>query len=805
MSEFVYKNLIVADLDKPLVRHDVGVVMANGDALANRFGVQVNKNGESVDLSGCTIKGFLILPSDETMELEGHSEDGTAYVDIPEDGYAYDGAFTLTVKVYGDNFKKAVAIFDGRIARSISEAVIHGDRVVYTSEKVLEMIVEMEQLTAKSWDATTKAYTSASLANDAAERAGVAAEDVQKSLDELEHYAGLAEHAASEANAANADAQAAVKAAQNAAANAPYIGENGNWYVWDSDTSSYVDTGVSTKSSGAEVDYVVAEKVADKDSVCVVEDTQASVSASDNDAYFTDEYIVVNNGTYKLTKEGMLGLIGKNVTGNGSVAWNNWGSMNWGDTESMLSGAAKARYFDDPVYLSMKLPSEAYHASNVIEHPGMRHANSTGAYTYLSTIGAVYAPDYTLLPDTVTVCIGNISLYTLSDEPNANWVLHEHCSYPAGYGMFYIPWSKCGDANVSIPSSAVELHENYAKFTLSKNDFAPSESVSQSTGAVLHFWASNNVDIDLTKTKAAIAMYEMWTETEAAADLMYIDIGADQKNADKTAISQLFWSRNYNIQTEKRLVLGHNISDILYDELRGSKNDPRHVLSHYYAPISTATQRDEVEAMVSAHNADETAHADIRNSIDDMYIVAEKLPTANIFDGVMEEGHINASGNSVAYAGYLRSANYTSVIGDQTIMGILAEPIIGNTNSFYIAEYDSSKNFIKRTEVRPAYNSKGANNDSATVSKQLTLSSNAAYIKFSVYVNGSIADIEDLNSVKIAIAYVGDNLTQYVEPFEITKIPYIDGAKIALQSSGGTLYSLVVLDDGTLSTALITV
>ena len=43
------------------------------------------------------------------------------------------------------------------------------------------------------------------------------------------------------------DAQAAAEEAKEATANAPYIGENGNWYTYDADTKQYIDTGVGAE------------------------------------------------------------------------------------------------------------------------------------------------------------------------------------------------------------------------------------------------------------------------------------------------------------------------------------------------------------------------------------------------------------------------------------------------------------------------------------------------------------------------------------------------------------------------------
>lgn len=54
------------------------------------------------------------------------------------------------------------------------------------------------------------------------------------------------------AKEAEAGAKAAAKAAMDAQINGPYIGDNGNWFVWDFEKGEYVDTGVAASGSGGQ-------------------------------------------------------------------------------------------------------------------------------------------------------------------------------------------------------------------------------------------------------------------------------------------------------------------------------------------------------------------------------------------------------------------------------------------------------------------------------------------------------------------------------------------------------------------------
>lgn len=196
MDNLIYGNIVKVDLDKPLLRTNVGTVMASGDENANRYGARLHRSGTDVDAFPYSVLGYLIRPNDETLKIHGTASENMVYVDIPQTGYVYDGAFTLTIKVYGNGFEKAIVIFDGHIAKTTSETIVDGDRVVYGVEEILAQIDAMEK--------------------------------------------------------AEADALAAAEKATEAASKAPYVGSNGNWYVWDAEANTYKDSG--TKATGDDGD-----------------------------------------------------------------------------------------------------------------------------------------------------------------------------------------------------------------------------------------------------------------------------------------------------------------------------------------------------------------------------------------------------------------------------------------------------------------------------------------------------------------------------------------------------------------------
>lgn len=84
------------------------------------------------------------------------------------------------------------------------------------------------------------------------------AEQLQKEIDGIiydiqnvaqsSEYATQAANSARQASASAVNAQASAERAEKAAGKASYIGENGNWYAWDSEAGAFYDTGVKAQA-----------------------------------------------------------------------------------------------------------------------------------------------------------------------------------------------------------------------------------------------------------------------------------------------------------------------------------------------------------------------------------------------------------------------------------------------------------------------------------------------------------------------------------------------------------------------------
>lgn len=558
-----------------------------------------------------------------------------------------------------------------------------------------------------------------------------------------------------------------------------------------------------TEPVNAELEFVVEKNIQDRNSVCVAEETGADVSAADNSPFFDKSHIVVQKDTYKLDKDTMLSLQNKKLVGNGSVMWKDWNSISqgWKDTfdPTMLSGALKVRYADDPVYLSMKLPSEANFETDTITRPGMRASDyAAEKLVTVNSIGAIYPVDYTKLPDEIVICVGNLSVYTLSKQPNARWKLHDQCSVPAGYGMYSIPWNTSN--HVPIDDKKVTVCDGYMRFTLTRDDFAPM-NIEGSLAKVLHFWG-NHRDLDFSDNAAVIVFYEVWLETPGAMGNLYTASGCDRKSTDSSIISQNFWGRNVLLSTEKTVIVGHNLSDARYEALRDTPNDTRLVYADFASVQGSDYHMKRLQEKVEKDLVDKGAKLDACFS--NLEIMEVTKPGININPGVYETGYIDGGED---YNGYhnmsFRTKGFIKVESGRTIALYYDSAEWNNFNNgkpFYIYEYDINKTFIRGSNVSestlffPSY---------MNGNKSYTLAANTVYIR--ICYNNWSAFTTSVSDIKVAIYYIEDARREFVAYYaDIEAVYGVKGDRVILTAPNGAQFALSVGNDGALKTKLIT-
>lgn len=154
MADLIYKHIYKADVSQPLIRRDAGILLGMYDKTANRFGVELYDNGTALTLSGTTVTGYMIRPDGNTVTISGKTSGHQAYVDLTENCYLYDGAFTLTLKVG----TQTVLICDGQIAVTRTDKTVNGNEVINTVSdaerlggKAPEYYIQPRNLLDNSW------------------------------------------------------------------------------------------------------------------------------------------------------------------------------------------------------------------------------------------------------------------------------------------------------------------------------------------------------------------------------------------------------------------------------------------------------------------------------------------------------------------------------------------------------------------------------------------------------------------------------------------------------------------------------
>ena len=181
------------DLEKVIAEKDVGLIMGSGDEDANMFIVSVKRGGETVNLTGLGVVGYLIMPNDETLRLNGSVVDNKACVTINKKGYVYDGAVQLTVKLVVNGKENTIAIFHGKNARTQTENISDGEKVIYGVADILNMIDSMAQAEKDAKAAATSANNAAASANSAASKVNTATTAANNAADYIKNATVSAE------------------------------------------------------------------------------------------------------------------------------------------------------------------------------------------------------------------------------------------------------------------------------------------------------------------------------------------------------------------------------------------------------------------------------------------------------------------------------------------------------------------------------------------------------------------------------------------------------------------------------------
>lgn len=261
MADIYRASIARVELDGDLVREHAGSLLATGDKLANRYGVEVYRGGKAVSIAAMALVGYFIRPEADTVVINGTTSGNTGYVELPQSCYTQEGAFTLALKLSGGDVVQTVRILDGRIVLTQDGDLIDPGETVPTLDDILGQIAACEA-------ATTAANTAASAANNLVETMDYAA--VSNQIDPAEivadsRWVTWQSYASSSTDKTYTRMEIPVKAGVPYACR-NYIDKDLSWWVPDGEDGVKLTTTGSTTVEGTSGQFVRMENfVPEKD------------------------------------------------------------------------------------------------------------------------------------------------------------------------------------------------------------------------------------------------------------------------------------------------------------------------------------------------------------------------------------------------------------------------------------------------------------------------------------------------------------------------------------------------------------
>lgn len=150
MASITRNHLYTVDLNKPLLRQDCGILLAEGDNNGDCFSFALVRDGVAVIPGGAlSVTAYFIRDDGNTVFLTGESSNiNRANVTLPQSCYIGEGRFSLAVKVALDGVTTTIAVLDGYIKNTKSDTMIDPGSVIPSLDDLFAQIEAMEQGTA---------------------------------------------------------------------------------------------------------------------------------------------------------------------------------------------------------------------------------------------------------------------------------------------------------------------------------------------------------------------------------------------------------------------------------------------------------------------------------------------------------------------------------------------------------------------------------------------------------------------------------------------------------------------------------
>lgn len=275
---------------------------------------------------------------------------------------------------------------------------------------------------------------------------------------------------------------------------------------------------------------------------------------------------------YALDKDTLLKVFEQKLfVGDGSVVWIDWNArLSNKDKRDKVNGVIPVSLLDDPIFCSMKLPSEARHDSETTGKRvnGSFLFDSYPGYSKVCGTGAIYKKEGVELPETFTLCIGkDLCVFAVTVDqpvihilencdisergyvlPSWNETLQEYKTKGSSFSLYPSNWNK--EEKVIKPEIIYDCGD-HVEIPLTGKDFE---------GRVLHFWTANQEGVEKENLVGLVTAYSFWVKEKEYEDMFVATIGTDFRDINET-ISQAFSGRGMLVKSYPRTIFGHNFYD----------------------------------------------------------------------------------------------------------------------------------------------------------------------------------------------------------------------------------------------------
>lgn len=189
MGDFFRTESRYVNLNEPLKRENIGVLLASGDNNANRFEAILMRNGEAVDITGATVTGYFIRPDGASVLCPGEAVGNNAAVGLPASCYTTAGRFSLAIKVSSTEITQTVRVLDGTIRLTQTDVVVDPDEKICSLSELLAMIDELESTTQEAQETLADINDALSGIEEAVEDASTAVKNAEKAVEDANNAA----------------------------------------------------------------------------------------------------------------------------------------------------------------------------------------------------------------------------------------------------------------------------------------------------------------------------------------------------------------------------------------------------------------------------------------------------------------------------------------------------------------------------------------------------------------------------------------------------------------------------------------